>query len=60
MKLSTYSYSWLDQAFLSGFLLAGAYEVAEDAPNPPASFLLGPGGQDYVGYNSYDAWLPTE
>ena len=60
MKLSTYSYSWLDQAFLSGFLLSGGDEVAENAPDRVASFLLGPGGQDYVGYNSYDAWLPTE
>lgn len=58
MKLTTYA--WLDQAFLTAFVLTGSAEIAEDAPHQPARFLFEPGGQDYVGYNSYDARLAGE
>ena len=48
---------YLQEGFLSGFLLtvtSGADAVAERLPR----FLLEPGGQDYVGDNSYDEKLP--
>jgi hypothetical protein len=54
------SYQSFDQPLLPGFLLTPGDEIAEDAPNLPASFLFEPGGQDYVGYNSYDARLAGE
>ena len=49
----------LDRGFLEGLLLAGN-ETVEKAPDAPSPFLLGPGGQDYVGANSYDAGLQSE
>ena len=47
------------RGFLEGLLLTGN-ETAEKAPYTPAAFLLAPGGQDYVGANSYDAGLQSE
>ena len=49
----------LDRGFLEGLLLTGN-EPAETAPYTPPAFLFGPGGQDYVGANSYDAGLQSE
>jgi hypothetical protein len=43
-----------DNVFLTAFVLAGSEQVVEDLPGGPVSFLLDPGGPDYVGINSYD------
>jgi hypothetical protein len=37
-----------------GALLTGSTDVERLAEFGPRSFLVGPGGQDYVGDNSYD------
>jgi hypothetical protein len=42
------------EAFRVGFLMAGNTDVERLAEFGPRSFLLGPGGQDYVGDNGYD------
>lgn len=42
-----------------GFRPSGAMHVGFRAPRPP-TFLLEPGGQDYVGSNSYDNTDPTD
>ena len=47
------------RGFLEGLLLMDN-ETVEEAPYRPSAFLLGPGGQDYVGANSYDAGLQSE
>jgi hypothetical protein len=38
---------------VSGFAPAGAIQLSPPAPGR-STFLLDPGGQDYVGNNSYD------
>jgi hypothetical protein len=42
------------EVFRVGFLLAGISDADQLAEVRPRSFLLGPGGRDYVGDNSYD------
>jgi hypothetical protein len=37
--------------------LTDSNRVAETPAYRPPSFLLGPGGQDYIGQNSYDTTL---
>jgi hypothetical protein len=42
------------QVYRAGFLLVGITDVDRSAESEPRSFLLAPGGQDYVGDNGYD------
>ncbi len=42
---------------LTEFLLAGGEGAAQVTPAGSPAFLLEPGGQDYVGDNSYDLQL---
>ena len=47
-----------DHVFLTAFVLSGS-EVVEDQFGEAVSFLLDPGGPDYVGINSYDSSFPA-
>jgi hypothetical protein len=47
-----------DHFLLTALVLSGGEHVVEGQPDDAVSFLLDPGGQDYVGINSYDSSRP--
>jgi hypothetical protein len=58
MTLETYRRP--DSAILRSPPLTGGRDFAGNAPNEASGFLLEPGGQDYVGDNSYDGWADID
>jgi hypothetical protein len=51
-------HQFFDHVVLTAFVLSGS-EVVEEQFGEAVSFLLGPGGADYVGINSYDSSFPA-